>query len=126
MGRILVVEDNPQNRKLTRVILEDRGYEVVAAADSLEAEAALATGLPDLILMDLGLPGTDGYALTRALRDRAATREIPIVALSSFAMRGDREKALAAGCTSYLSKPVRRLELLEQVEVLLRRPRGST
>jgi two-component system cell cycle response regulator DivK len=113
MARILVVEDNAQNLKLATVILRDRGHEVIGVVDSEGAEAALAFRVPDLILMDLGLPGKDGYTLTRELRDRPATRDVPIVALSSFAMRGDREKAMAAGCTSYLTKPIRRLVLLE-------------
>lgn len=124
-AKILVVEDNPQNRKLATVILEDRGYEVVGVADSESAEAALAEGPPDLILMDLGLPGMDGYALTRKLRTRPGTTAVPIVAVSSFAMPGDREKALAAGCTSYLTKPIRRAVLVEEVEAQLARVRGS-
>jgi two-component system, cell cycle response regulator DivK len=125
-AKILVVEDNPQNRKLVTVILKDRGYEVVAVADSESAEAALVEGLPDLILMDLGLPGMDGYALTRKLRTRPGTATVPIVAVTSFAMRGDREKALAAGCTSYLTKPIRAAVLVEEVEAQLARTRRST
>lgn len=119
MTKILIVEDNPQNLKLATVILVSQGYEVRGATDSDAAEAEIRRELPELILMDLGLPGRDGYSLTRSLRDAATTRDIPIVALSSFAMRGDREKALAAGCTSYLSKPIRRTELLDEIRRLL-------
>jgi CheY-like chemotaxis protein len=120
MARILVVEDNPQNLKLTTVILESAGHTVMPASDSTEAERVLAKGLPDLIVMDVALPGKDGYTLTRELRARAETSRLPIVALSAFAMPGDAEKALDAGCTEYLTKPIRRGPLLERVTVLLR------
>jgi CheY-like chemotaxis protein len=122
MARILVVEDNPQNLKLATVILQSAGHTVVPAADSVEAERAIQERVPDLIVMDVALPGKDGYALTRELRARAETSALPIVALSAFAMPGDAEKALDAGCTEYLTKPIRRAALLERVTVLL----GST
>jgi two-component system, cell cycle response regulator DivK len=113
MARILVVEDNALNRKLATVILRTDGHDVVGVADAEAAEVFLASGLPDLIVMDLGLPGKDGYAFARELRDGPATRDLPIVALTSFAMKGDREKALAAGCTEYLTKPINRATLLQ-------------
>jgi CheY-like chemotaxis protein len=119
MARILVVEDNPQNLKLTTVILESDGHTVVPAVDSIETDAALSRGLPDLILMDMALPGTDGYTLARELRRRSETARLPILALSAFAMPGDAEKALAAGCTDYLTKPIRRAVLLQHVAALL-------
>jgi CheY-like chemotaxis protein len=119
MASILVVEDNPQNLKLTTVILESAGYHVVPARDSIEAERALAEGLPDLVVMDLALPGKDGYTLTRELRARPETARLPILALSAFAMAGDAEKALDAGCNEYLTKPVRRAKLLERVSAAL-------
>jgi CheY-like chemotaxis protein len=125
MATILIVEDDPASLKLATVILRERGYTIVGAARAEEAEAAIARRVPDLIVMDMGLPGTDGYLLTRSLRERDLTREVPILALSAFAMKGDRERALAAGCTAYLTKPVHRLRMLDEVEALLSRPRGS-
>ena len=119
MAWILIVEDDPQNLKLAVLILRDRGYDVLGVGDSEAAEAAIADRVPDLILTDLGLPGKDGYELTRTLRAAEPTKHVPIIALSSFAMRGDKERALAAGCSSYLTKPVRRLSLLAEVDRLL-------
>ncbi len=105
-ARILVVDDNPANSKLARVVLVAAGHDVVTAADAEEALAALAGPRPDLILMDLQLPGMDGLELTRRLKDDPATASIPVVALTAYAMRGDEERALAAGCTGYLTKPI--------------------
>jgi CheY-like chemotaxis protein len=122
MARVLIVEDNPQNLKLTTVILRSAGHSVVGARTAGEAEAAIAEGVPDLVLMDIALPGQDGYALTRALRARPATAQLPILAVSSFAMPGDAERALEAGCTAYLTKPIRRIILVRQVEALLGTP----
>jgi CheY-like chemotaxis protein len=119
MSRILIVEDNPANRRLSTVLLRSAGFETEAAADAEEAEAAIQAHLPDLILMDLGLPGRDGYALARDLRARAETRAIPILAVSAFAMRSDERRALEAGCAAFLSKPIDRLTLLGQVRSLL-------
>jgi two-component system, cell cycle response regulator DivK len=119
MARILVVEDNPQNLKLATVILRAAGHTVVPARDASEVERALAERTPELILMDLALPGKDGYTLTRELRQRPETADLPVLAVSSFAMRGDAERALAAGCTAYLTKPIRRVSLLEYVDALL-------
>jgi CheY-like chemotaxis protein len=119
MTTVLVVEDNPQNLKLTTIILESQGYAVVAARDATDAERALATAIPDLIVMDVALPGKDGYDLTRELRARPETANLPILALSAFAMPGDAEKAFDAGCSDYLTKPVRRQPLLDRVAALL-------
>jgi two-component system cell cycle response regulator DivK len=118
-ARILVVEDNPQNLKLATIILKSAGHSVEPARDAAEAERSIAVRVPDLILMDLALPGKDGYALTRELRQRPETARLPVLAVSSFAMRGDAERALVAGCSAYLTKPIRRTALLEQVERLL-------
>jgi CheY-like chemotaxis protein len=119
MARILVVEDNPQNLKLAALLLRTAGHEVVPAYDAVEAEHALARSVPDLILMDLGLPGKDGYSLTRELRQRSATAQVPILAVSSFAMKGDEEKAIEAGCTGYLTKPIHAPTFLRRVQQLL-------
>jgi CheY-like chemotaxis protein len=125
MARILVVEDNPLNLKLAAVLLRTAGHEVVPAFDAEEAEEALARAVPDLILMDLGLPGKDGYSLTRELRQRPATAEVPILAVTSFAMKGDEEKALEAGCTGYLAKPIDGPTFLRRVQQLLAGPSGD-
>lgn len=120
--QILIVEDNPTNLKLAVVMLTAAGYQTRGAIDADEASAAIHDRRPDLILMDLGLPGKDGYELTRELRGREETKDVPILAVTSFAMRGDRDKAMDAGCTAYLTKPINRRELLEEVGRLLRGP----
>jgi CheY-like chemotaxis protein len=124
MTRILIVEDNPANRRLANVVLRSAGFDTSAAGDADEAEASIRADPPDLILMDLGLPGRDGYALTRELRSHAETRAIPILAVSAFAMRADEQRALEAGCSAYLSKPIDRLALVAQVRSLLDTPGG--
>ena len=103
---ILVVDDNPQNLKLARVLLLTAGYDVHTAADAEEAIRLLESFTPHLILMDLQLPGMDGLELTRRLKSDPARRGIVIIALTAYAMKGDREKALAAGCDDYMSKPI--------------------
>ena len=119
MASILIVEDNPLNLKLASVILQSAGHETTGAGDAEEAEEAIAAKVPDLILMDLGLPGRDGYAFTRQLRMRPETQNVPILAVTSFAMKGDEQKAIDAGCTGYLMKPINRQSLLGRIQVLL-------
>jgi CheY-like chemotaxis protein len=104
--RILVVDDNELNLKLLRVTLVAEGYDVATARDADEALEALKGEKPRLILMDLQLPGIDGLELTRRLRASPATADVPIVAVTSFAMTHDREAALAAGCDDYVTKPI--------------------
>lgn len=104
--RILVVDDNPQNLKLARVILLGEGYEVMTATDAEEALKALDTFMPRVVLMDIQLPGMDGLELTRRLKADPKRCHIAIVALTAYAMKGDREKALLAGCDGYLPKPI--------------------
>ncbi len=103
---ILIVDDNQMNLKLVRVVLVGEGYEVRTAADAEEALGMLEGWQPDLILMDLQLPGMDGLELTRRLKAGAATREIRIVAITAYAMKGDEQKALAAGCDGHITKPI--------------------
>ena len=103
---ILVVEDNPGNQLLTSSVLELEGYEVELAESSVEALEHIALRMPDLILMDVQLPGVDGLSFTKTLRSASETAEIPIVALTAHAMSGDREQALAAGCVGYIAKPI--------------------
>src|SRR5437588_1594453 len=105
-GTILVVDDHPTNLKLCKVMLSVDGYEVHTAADAEEALALLGTVHPGLILMDLQLPGLDGLELTRRLKADPATRDIVIVALTAYAMKGDEQKALDAGCDGYVAKPI--------------------
>jgi CheY-like chemotaxis protein len=104
--RILIVEDNPLNMKLVSFMMTSRGYEVRTAGDAQEALAVLATFEPRLILMDLQLPGMDGFELTRRLKADERTRAIVIIALTAYAMKGDEQKARDAGCDGYLSKPI--------------------
>lgn len=103
---ILVVDDNPSNRELLRLLLDLEGYEVRTAASGEEALAVLQGFRPRLVLMDVQLPGMDGLALTRRLKADPGMRGVLIVAVSAYAMRGDEEKALAAGCDGYVTKPI--------------------
>jgi len=103
---ILLVEDNPVNTKLVKFVLASCGYDVRTASDAPEALAMLDSFAPKLILMDVQLPGMDGLALTRQLKADTRTRDIVIVALTAYAMKGDEEKAREAGCDGYMSKPI--------------------
>jgi len=103
---ILIVDDNPANLKLARVLLTGEGYEVRTAADADEALAVLNAFHPRLILMDLQMPGMDGFELTRRLKADPETRGMVILALTAYAMKGDEERARAAGCDGYVSKPI--------------------
>lgn len=122
-GLILVVDDNLANLKLAGDLCECEGYLVDRAQSAEGALEAIARKRPDLILMDLALPGMDGLSLTRALRGRADTRHIPVVALTAFAMRHDEERAREAGCDAYLAKPIDTRALPELLAGLLARPR---
>ena len=114
--RILVVEDNAANLKLVVLMLEGKGYEVLQAEDAETGLRIAREEAPQLILMDMHLPGMDGLAATRLLKGDPATREIKVVALTALAMSGDRERIEAAGCDGYLSKPFHYQQLLETVE----------
>ena len=104
--RILVVEDVEMNRKVVRIVLKAKGYEVVEAVDAEEALAILRTGLPDLILMDIALPGISGEDLTRQIKANSEWCHVPIIAFTAAAMKGEREQFRDAGCDDYISKPV--------------------
>ncbi|MBK6294913.1 MAG: response regulator [Rhodoferax sp.] len=104
--RILLIEDNEQNRYLASFLLQARGWEMVHAADGPSGIALAGQVDPALILLDIQLPGMDGYAVARALRLDQKLARIPIVAVTSYAMPGDRERCLAAGCNGYIEKPV--------------------
>jgi len=116
---VLIVEDNPTNMKLTSGLLKRAGYEVLKAFDADEGIALAREKLPALILMDIQLPGMDGLTATRLLKGDEKTRHIKIIALTAFAMKGDEEKMLAAGCDGYISKPLRYKEFLEAVKTML-------
>ncbi|HEY7218241.1 MAG TPA: response regulator [Candidatus Binatia bacterium] len=103
---ILVVDDNPLNMKLIRVLLAGEGYRVRTAADAAEALTVLSECHPRLILMDVQLPGIDGLELTRRLKVDPSTRDITIVGLTAYAMKGDEERIRAAGCDGYIPKPI--------------------
>jgi two-component system cell cycle response regulator DivK len=105
--KILVVEDDADNRRIVTKVLTVEGYSVVEATDGNEALAKARSERPDLILMDLALPNMDGWEATRRIKADAELRHIPVVALTAFAMRGDEEQARAAGCDDYIAKPAR-------------------
>lgn len=119
MVKILLVEDNETNRDMLSRRLLRRGFEVVMAYDGAQGVAMAQTEAPSLILMDMSLPVLDGWAATRQIKALADTRTIPIIALTAHAMAGDREKALAAGCDEYETKPVEFQRLLGKIELLL-------
>lgn len=106
MARVLVVDDNPVNCKLVTYVVEAAGHEARTAGDADAALAEIRAHRPDVILMDLQLPGIDGLELTRRLKADPQTRAIAIIAVTAYAMKGDREKALAAGCDDYVTKPI--------------------
>lgn len=103
---VLLIEDNEQNRYLATFLLESNGYIVVSAVDGLRGVELAVEILPAIILLDIQLPKRDGYDVARDLRGIEALRDIPIIAVTSYAMMGDREKAMEAGCTGYIEKPI--------------------
>lgn len=121
MKKILLIEDNELNRDMLSRRLQKRGYEVVMAADGETGVAMAQAEVPGLILMDVSLPGIDGWEATRRLRAAPETRHIPIVALTAYTTSGDREKALAAGCDDFDTKPIDLPRLLGKIETLLKK-----
>ena len=119
MAKVLVVEDNAANMKLATLLLNKAGHTVLSAMDA-EAGLALARAeLPDLILMDIHLPGIDGLEATKLLKQDNATRAIPVIALTAMAMKDDKEHSLTAGCDAYIAKPIRYQELWDTINALL-------
>ena len=116
---VLMIEDNEQNRYLATFLLEQRGHSVVSSVDGPSGIEEAARIHPAIILLDIQLPGLDGYAVARALRRNPALRDTPIVAVTSYAMPGDREKALEAGCTGYLEKPIDPDTFVDSIEHFL-------
>ena len=121
MPKILLVEDNEMNRDMLSRRLLKAGFEMVMAVDGEQAIDLARSEAPDLILMDISLPGLDGWEATRLLKAGPETRSIPIIALTAHAMAGDREKSLAAGCDDYDTKPIDFRRLVEKIQGLLGR-----
>jgi CheY-like chemotaxis protein len=116
---VLIVDDHPINLKLASEVLLASDYEVVVAADAEQAQQLLTTLVPDLILMDIALPGMDGLALTKIIKADPRLRRVPVVALTAYAMRGDELKASDAGCDGYITKPIDTRSLVQQVRALI-------
>ncbi len=125
MKRILLVEDNEVNWDMLSRRLKKRGYEVSIAQDGAEGVKLASEQKPDLILMDMSLPVIDGWEATRRIKADPETRSIPVIALTAHAMRGDREKALEAGCDDYETKPIELPSLLDKIRGLLPEESGS-
>jgi CheY-like chemotaxis protein len=125
MARILLVEDNEMNRDMLSRRLARSGYEVVIAVQGEEGVELARTASPDLVLMDMSLPVLDGWEATRRLKADPATREIPVIALTAHAMSGDREKAQAAGCDDFDTKPVEYSRLVTKIEGLLQKRKAG-
>src|SRR5262245_36077098 len=119
MARLLLVEDNEESRDGLSRHLRRKGFEVLVAVDGCQGLDAALGQSPDLVLMDMSLPVLDGWEATRQWKADARTRRIPVVALTAHAMAGDREKALAAGCDDYETKPVEFVRLLGKIQALL-------
>jgi CheY-like chemotaxis protein len=119
MKRILVVEDNEINMYLCCRIIKSSGYEVIEARTGEEGVALALKERPDLIIMDIQLPGIDGLEVTKRIRESEADGEIPIIALTSYAMAGDKKKALKVGCTGYIEKPINPETFIAEIEKYL-------
>jgi CheY-like chemotaxis protein len=122
--RILIVDDNPTNLKLVAYLMKSQGYEVATAGDAESALEVVRTSPPRLILMDLQLPGVDGLELTRRLKADPETRGIIVIALTAYAMKGDQDRAMAAGCDDYVTKPIDTRQLPETIARHLAGPKG--
>ena len=119
MAKILLVEDNEMNRDMLSRRLARRGYDVVVAIDGIQGIQVAKTEMPDLILMDMSLPVLDGWEATRQLKAAPETHAIPIIALTAHAMSGDRERAIAAGCNDYDTKPIEFPRLLGKIQAFV-------
>lgn len=124
MARILIVEDNPANMTLAVFLLQSAGHTVLSATDAEIGLTLARSEQPDLILMDIQLPGMDGLQATGLLKDDPATRGIPVIALTALAMKGDEERIRAAGCDGYIAKPLAYKEFLATISTQLETPRA--
>ena len=120
--RVLVIEDNEQNIYLMDFLLRNSGFEVLQAREGMSGVALAREAAPDLILLDIQLPGMDGYAVAERLRADASLGDTPIVAVTSYAMVGDKEKALQAGCTGYIEKPINPDTFISEIAAYFERP----
>jgi CheY-like chemotaxis protein len=116
MKKILIAEDNPVNRELLRELLEIRGYDVIEACDGQEALEKIAETQPDILLLDLGMPVLDGFGAVQKIRENPHFSSLPVLAVTAYAMRGDREKVLESGFNGYLSKPINPVALDQELE----------
>jgi len=123
MAKILLVEDNDMNRDMLSRRLQRKGHDILMAADGMQAILMAESEAPDIIILDMSLPVIDGWEAAQRLKSSATTRSVPIIALTAHAMSGDRERALAAGCDDYDTKPVDFPQLLAKIDALLARPR---
>src|SRR5580700_161956 len=119
MTTILVAEDNPVNCELLRELLEARGYSVIEAPDGQEALRMIEQSHPDIVLLDIGMPVLDGFAVIRKIRENPSLATLPVLAITAYAMRGDQEKILNSGFDGYLSKPLNPLSLTAELDRLL-------
>jgi CheY-like chemotaxis protein len=119
MTKVLVIEDNEKNRYLISFILKGSGYNVIEAITGEEGVGKAASENPDLVLMDIQLPSIDGYEATRRIRASSGGKKVPIIALTSYAMTGDRERALAAGCSGYVEKPINPDTIIGEIQKYL-------
>ena len=126
MATVLVVEDNAANLKLVSMLLTHAGHEVLSAVDAETGMTLARSHQPDLVLMDVQLPGIDGLAATALLKQDPVTAGIPIIALTAMAMKVDEEKSQVAGCDAYIAKPLRYRDLYDAIDALLARPTGLT
>src|SRR5579863_3902289 len=125
MSTILIAEDNPVNRELLRELLETRGYSVSEACNGQEALCEIEKVRPDILLLDLDMPVLDGFATVRRIRENPAWASLPVLAVTAYAMQGDREKVLASGFDGYQSKPIKASTLVEEMERLLTRRQSA-
>ena len=119
MTKILIAEDNAANRELFRELLEARGYTVVEACDGPEALRMIEQAQPDMLLLDIGMPVLDGFAVVRAIRENPLVAALPVLAVTAYAMQGDRERILSSGFDGYLPKPINAKSLADELERLL-------
>jgi len=122
MTRVLVAEDNPVNRELLRELLEGRGYDVDEACDGEEALAMVERTRPNILLLDVGMPRLDGFGVIRKIRENPQLVDLPVMAVTAYAMSGDRETILDAGFDGYLSKPINAMSLAEELKRVLGLP----
>ena len=125
MTNVLIAEDNPVNRELLRELLENRGYAVAEACDGQEALKMVEASRPDIVLLDIGMPVLDGYGVVLKLRANPKFATLPVLAITAYAMQGDREKILQSGFDGYLSKPINVAALTQELDRLLNKQHGG-